>query len=1163
MDCLLSLSLARQRCRRLHSWRYFEYNRRMHKDSPSGIWAQAATGVQQASSFDELRTLEEGGGLWAWIKERVNLALYCPQPSSDVVASRLTGREGVYYVLKNPDASQYLKLDEEDYFLWTQMDGQRTVKDLVVVYFSHFGAFAFGRVSQLVRALRWGGFFVDQPIDVLAQVQTELAARELVRRGEKLVAAFVQHEFLIPGVDTFFSRLYRYTFLFFTWPAQLFLLALVLLGSLVFVDTLVTGEVPLLTVGDSYWLGLAALLLIYAVLIVIHESAHGLTTKHYGRQVRRGGFLIYYGYPAFFVDTMDMWLENRRARIAVSWAGPHSGLVIGALCALLSRAWPASALGPWLFKGAFVAYVSVLINLNPLLELDGYFILIDLLDVPLLRQRAFGFVRHQLWVELRDAWHKWRQGQADWLAGFTQEERLLAGFGLLAAVYTLYSLLVALYFWQTRVLTALRELWGRPGWLNQLLFFLLLGAVLIPLGAALLAWGRRTWAWLEARDFFERERNVHLTMLALLALLVLGPVLIYDPWWSLYLAWMPPVLFAGSVLGWIRAAQRYRGAEFQRMFWALAVAVGLLGLAALLRAFTGASGVGINEIDGVYALGRVATLPLVVAGLMGLSGVDLRAGPPWERGAMVALIIVSGLAAAVVARWSARQPLRPALLSVTALYLALLFVATALPNLVAFARTRFIAPWLALTAAALLMGGSVLLRAMPHSPAPNSDIDRWLALLLAGLWALAAWLYNLAHRRIRFERATWAKATVLGDEARLSQAFARFFAGFFALFQETFGTRRAGAVDDALDVMSVTADWDVEVDAGRVNDELDLSALTIWEQADRYREVLARTVDLIDNVSGSPFVARAAQAAYDSLPWPEREVLGHYVLTGTAWGAAIAHQFAAHQDARRRLVRAQPLFRHCNERALTLIVAALRDQRVPAGTVLAHQNAAVDRFILIQSGEVEVWQRDPDTGLSRVVEELRRGASLGQEAFFGVGHYDATYRTSVPSDLLILDAAACHRLVRSGVALATRVGVALKVVRLLSGMPLFNHLSPQQLSALSSQMRRRTFYGRQVVVHEGEERHSLYVVVKGEVEAIKDQAAEGETVVHVYTPGEHFGEYALFADTPYQFTYRTRCPSTLLVLDEATFDHLVTQSERMADYVEQVGSGRLLSVQHY
>jgi CRP-like cAMP-binding protein len=101
-----------------------------------------------------------------------------------------------------------------------------------------------------------------------------------------------------------------------------------------------------------------------------------------------------------------------------------------------------------------------------------------------------------------------------------------------------------------------------------------------------------------------------------------------------------------------------------------------------------------------------------------------------------------------------------------------------------------------------------------------------------------------------------------------------------------------------------------------------------------------------------------------------------------------------------------------------------------------------------------------------------------------------------------------------------------------------------------------------VVAHMGAERHSLFIVVKGEVEALADDAQGNKILAHVYTPGEHFGEYALLADTPYQFTYRTRGPATLLTLDEAAFDALVAQSERMASYVEQVGSGRLLTVQH-
>jgi CRP-like cAMP-binding protein len=282
------------------------------------------------------------------------------------------------------------------------------------------------------------------------------------------------------------------------------------------------------------------------------------------------------------------------------------------------------------------------------------------------------------------------------------------------------------------------------------------------------------------------------------------------------------------------------------------------------------------------------------------------------------------------------------------------------------------------------------------------------------------------------------------------------------------------------------------------------------------------------------------------------------VLAGTRWGEAISAEFVVDQSKRWHLVRALPLFIHCNEQALSLVVNALKGERVPAGTVLAREGARMERFILIESGKIEVWRRSKETQDLELVGELHRGASLGDETFFGNGYYGATYRTVVATDILFLDVEACQRLVRSGVALATRVGALLQMVRLLAGMPLFNHLSPQQLSEVSRRLRRRTVTDQEVIAREGELRHSLFLVWSGEVEAFSRDSQGERSLAHVYTPGEHFGEYALFVDTPYRFTYRARGPGTLLLLDEATFDSLVAQSDRMAGYVEQIGSGRLL-----
>jgi len=111
---------------------------------------------------------------------------------------------------------------------------------------------------------------------------------------------------------------------------------------------------------------------------------------------------------------------------------------------------------------------------------------------------------------------------------------------------------------------------------------------------------------------------------------------------------------------------------------------------------------------------------------------------------------------------------------------------------------------------------------------------------------------------------------------------------------------------------------------------------------------------------------------------------------------------------------------------------------------------------------------------------------------------------------------------------------------------------PQQLGAIVHQMKRRMVPAGTVIVTAGQPRSDLFIVVAGRVGAV------GGALVGRFGPGEHFGEYALFADTPYQATYRAIEPTTLLTLDEPTFDALVAGSQRMAHYVEQVGSGRLL-----
>src|SRR5439155_22501397 len=127
--------------------------------------------------------------------------------------------------------------------------------------------------------------------------------------------------------------------------------------------------------------------------------------------------------------------------------GPWTGLMLGGLCAIAASLVTTGPLGAFLFTAAFVFVVDNLFNFNPLLELDGYYMLIDFLDRPLLRARALAFVFGPLWSVLR-------RGQQ-----LTAEERLLAAFGVGAAAYGTVAVLLAVRAWQGLLLPLVVSSW--------------------------------------------------------------------------------------------------------------------------------------------------------------------------------------------------------------------------------------------------------------------------------------------------------------------------------------------------------------------------------------------------------------------------------------------------------------------------------------------------------------------------------------------------------------------------------------------------------------------------------------------------------------------------------------------------------------------------------
>lgn len=205
----------------------------------------------------------------------------------------------------------------------------------------------------------------------------------------------------IDNVDIALTRWYRGgVHVLYTLPAQILLAVLAVAGLVAFF----LGGGRMGEALQEHPAGAALLLfLIPAQLFatVIHEAGHAFTAKAFGREVPRAGVGWYWFGPMAFVDTSDMWLADRWPRVAVSLAGPYANLVLGSLAALVAWLVPSILVAAALWQFALASYVSVLSNLNPLLEFDGYYVLMDLLDRPNLRPRALAWLGRGLLPALR------------------------------------------------------------------------------------------------------------------------------------------------------------------------------------------------------------------------------------------------------------------------------------------------------------------------------------------------------------------------------------------------------------------------------------------------------------------------------------------------------------------------------------------------------------------------------------------------------------------------------------------------------------------------------------------------------------------------------------------------------------------------------------------
>jgi putative peptide zinc metalloprotease protein len=280
-------------------------------------------------------------------------------------------------------------------FLWNQLDGQTTVRDLLFAYAQRYGELALPRIERTLHAFA--------SIDLVRGMhrQREQVKPPLLKRiGRAVFRALLHLEVSVKGLDRLFTSMYRgFGWRFFTPFGVIALWTLVLTGIAGMV--VAGGHQDLFDVGGAGVAGAVIVSLGYLFALVVHESAHALAVKSYGRTVTRGGFMLMMGMPFAFVDTSDMWFGSRWSRIVVTLSGPLSTAGIAGGCALIAAFVPEPRVSGIAYQLAFGLYLNTLYNLNPLLPLDGYQALADALRLPRLREEASAYFARGIWSDLK------------------------------------------------------------------------------------------------------------------------------------------------------------------------------------------------------------------------------------------------------------------------------------------------------------------------------------------------------------------------------------------------------------------------------------------------------------------------------------------------------------------------------------------------------------------------------------------------------------------------------------------------------------------------------------------------------------------------------------------------------------------------------------------
>ncbi len=322
-----------------------------------------------------------------------------PKLDPRVIAREQIERGRAVVLAKLPGADTFIRLEPPQWSLLQLFDGERTYQDISSRALEETGVpYSEDEVREFAAfILENTDLFYKSPLEKNLALQQKLRGQRLKRKRFR-VGDFTDITIAEwPHADDFIARIYpRLRWIYTRWFT---LAALGMFAVMAWMWTDRFGQIW----RDSFEFynfttksgrDLLEFWFLFGAMAFLHESFHGLTCKHFGGNVEKMGFTLMYFAPSFFCDVTQVWIYGSKwQRIATVIAGIWGDLIV---CFLATVVWWSTPTGmtahDLAYKIMMVTGIGVsLLNLNPLIKLDGYYIFCELIDEPDFKERTSAY----------------------------------------------------------------------------------------------------------------------------------------------------------------------------------------------------------------------------------------------------------------------------------------------------------------------------------------------------------------------------------------------------------------------------------------------------------------------------------------------------------------------------------------------------------------------------------------------------------------------------------------------------------------------------------------------------------------------------------------------------------------------------------------------------